>query len=164
MNEMRFQEADIIASEITSLSALDNMFDPSDNPLDSSFLGGVEYRFTLVGPVESDNNALYTRIMKVFVKPNTGSSLINSLAGLESVISSNPVDQGGYYLPENFLIYDNDNGGGGSGYFYPALGGFSDSSSVDVPEPNSTVGLLSAGTMGALLLLKRKKRSKLSNI
>jgi hypothetical protein len=128
--EIFFRPGDLQASQITE-SSLENF----TNGPGESFIGGVQYEATLR---DIDNNFLK---FAFFVLPND-SNLINDLSNLstfsllptvitESVNTMN-------FVPTNFTI----------------------TPQVIVPEPNATSSLLGVGAIGAVLLLKRIKRSR----
>jgi len=136
VREVAFQVGDLISSPITE----------SNRPQYEEYIGGGGVRydasFTTTDPgFENPNN------LSIFVAPPLASDLINSLSGLYSTFVSNS-NLIGADMSEFAEVQ------------FPAGGTVVlgvDFTAVDVPEPNATGGLLSAGAIGALLLLKRKK-------
>jgi hypothetical protein len=128
--EIFFQPGDLQASQITE-SSLENF----PNGPGEDFIGGVQYEATLR---DIDNNFLK---FAFFVRPSD-SNLINDLSNL-STFSSLPTQ-----ITERVNTMN----------FVPTR--FTITPQVIVPEPNATSSLLGVGAIGAVLLLKRIKRSR----
>ncbi len=128
--EISFLPGDLQASQITAPS-FENL---TDRP-GESFIGGVKYEATLR---DIDNNFLKF----AFFVPPTDSNLLNDLSNLSTF---------------SFLqtaITERVN----TMSFIPTR--FSITPQVIVPEPNATSSLLGVGAIGAVLVLKRIKRSR----
>jgi len=134
--EFVFQPGDIIASPITTSTVLNNL--SFTNSL-SDFVGGVAYEVRLNGTNSSSSDFIKFVIL---LKPASGFDLLNSLSNLSSSIEMGNI-LAAVALPNS----ETD----------PFIQAGQFISVVDVPEPNATGSLLSAGAIGALLLLKRKK-------
>ena len=130
ISEISFLPGDLQASKITDPSFGDLTNYPGD-----SFIGGVKYEATLR---DRDNNFLKF----AFFVPPTDSDLINDLSNLTtfSFLQTAITER---VNTMNFI--------GTS---------FSIKPQVIVPEPNATSSLLGVGTIGAVLVLKRIKRSR----
>jgi hypothetical protein len=129
--EIFFQPGDLQASQITE-SSLENF---PNGPDGERFIGGVQYEATLR---DIDNNFLKF----AFFVPRTDSNLINDLSNLSTFPS----------LPTQITERVNTMS------FVSTR--FNITPQVIVPEPNATSSLLGVGSIGAVLLLKRIKRSR----
>ena len=129
--ETVFQVGALIPSQITASNL------PGSVP--DIYVGGVRYDASLTS---TDPFFLNANNLAIYFAPPLASDLLNSLSDLFSTVGSST--NGGAFT-------EVQSPNGNLAVF------FTDFTAVDVPEPNATGGLLSAGAIGALLLLKRKK-------
>jgi len=128
--EISFLPGDLQASQIT-----DPSFGDLTNYPGESFIGGVKYEATLR---DRDNNFLKF----AFFVPPTDSDLINDLSNLTTFS----------FLQTAITERVNTMNFVGTSFFIRPQ--------VIVPEPNATSSLLGVGAIGAVLVLKRIKRSR----
>ncbi|MBW4630400.1 MAG: hypothetical protein KME30_00415 [Iphinoe sp. HA4291-MV1] len=129
-----FEPGELTASLITS----DNV---TNYLAGEGFIDGVKYEARL----NSVNSPDFIEL-GILVKPSGNLDLINSLSNLKSVIID---DTSSFYVGVRDLNSQN-------GFFTGVVSRFT---AIKVPEPNATTPLLGVGTLGALLLLKRNRRS-----